>query len=230
LRFAGKTVTFSFWARAGANYSSASSALKVEIVTGTGTDQNVIHGSYTGSSTIVSATKTLSTTWQKFSVSAAVASTATEIAVQVWYTPVGTAGASDYFEITGVQLEEGPVATPFEFEDYGTTLRKCQRYYQKRTADLAWFVAGTEYNSTLALAVFIPVCQMRGNISDVYASGTLWDVTGVGIISPTSITINQSGKDSATLSINFASGAVTQRAGSLRGNATGAYLAVGAEL
>ena len=32
--------------------------------------------------------------------------------------------------ITGIQLEEGDVATAFEHEDYATTLRKCQRYYQ----------------------------------------------------------------------------------------------------
>ena len=32
--------------------------------------------------------------------------------------------------ITGIQLEIGDVATPFEHEDIGTTLRKCQRYYQ----------------------------------------------------------------------------------------------------
>ena len=35
------------------------------------------------------------------------------------------------FEITGLQLEAGSVATPFEFEDYGTTLQKCQRYFYK---------------------------------------------------------------------------------------------------
>ena len=38
---------------------------------------------------------------------------------------------NNYWQITGVQLEAGSVATPFEFEDYGTTLAKCQRYYQK---------------------------------------------------------------------------------------------------
>jgi hypothetical protein len=31
--------------------------------------------------------------------------------------------------ITGVQLEVGDTATPFEHEDFGTTLAKCQRYY-----------------------------------------------------------------------------------------------------
>ena len=39
------------------------------------------------------------------------------------------AATSNYWQITGVQLEAGAVATPFEFEDYGVTLRKCQRYY-----------------------------------------------------------------------------------------------------
>ena len=37
---------------------------------------------------------------------------------------------SNYWEITGVQLEVGPVATPFEFQSYGDTLARCQRYYQ----------------------------------------------------------------------------------------------------
>tara|TARA_R100001510_G_C7640344_1_gene198036 strand:+ start:431 stop:1495 length:1065 start_codon:yes stop_codon:yes gene_type:complete len=33
--------------------------------------------------------------------------------------------------ITGIQLEAGQTATPFEHEDFGTTLRKCQRYYNR---------------------------------------------------------------------------------------------------
>ena len=41
------------------------------------------------------------------------------------------AATNNYWQITGVQLETGPVATPFEFEPYEATLRKCQRYYQK---------------------------------------------------------------------------------------------------
>ena len=40
------------------------------------------------------------------------------------------AATSNYWQITGVQLEAGAVATPFEFEDFGTTLAKCQRYYE----------------------------------------------------------------------------------------------------
>lgn len=40
---------------------------------------------------------------------------------------------NNYWQITGVQLEAGAVATPFEFEDYGITLTKCERYFQKNT-------------------------------------------------------------------------------------------------
>ena len=42
---------------------------------------------------------------------------------------VGTNGATFY--ITGVQLEAGSVASPFERRDYGRELMMCQRYYRK---------------------------------------------------------------------------------------------------
>ena len=41
---------------------------------------------------------------------------------------IGTAGAT--WQITGVQLEVGSVATPFEHRSYGEELALCQRYYQ----------------------------------------------------------------------------------------------------
>jgi len=59
---------------------------------------------------------------------------------------LGTTGQTNWitnaaatFYITGVQLEVGETATPFEHEDYGITLAKCQRYYVKE--------AGTIYGS-----------------------------------------------------------------------------------
>jgi hypothetical protein len=45
---------------------------------------------------------------------------------------VGTNGATFY--ITGVQLEAGTTASPFEYRQYGTELGLCQRYFEKSFA------------------------------------------------------------------------------------------------
>jgi hypothetical protein len=41
------------------------------------------------------------------------------------------AATNNYWQITGVQLEPGAVATPFEFEHFDVTLRRCMRYFEK---------------------------------------------------------------------------------------------------
>ena len=46
-----------------------------------------------------------------------------------WWTTTG-----NYVEATGVQLEKGTVATPFEVRPYGVELQLCQRYYEKSYA------------------------------------------------------------------------------------------------
>ena len=130
--FAGKTVTLSFYARRGANYSATSNLLTVRGFTGTGTDQNLYSG-YTGSAQPLDSTATLTTTWQRFTFTFAIASTATEMAYAFTNQTTGTAGANDYFEITGVQLDIGNAALPFR--TYAGTIQgelaACQRYFQR---------------------------------------------------------------------------------------------------
>jgi len=67
---------------------------------------------------------------------------------------LGVGGAtSDYFAITGVQLEVGSVATEFERRPYGTELALCQRYYEKVTTDGGGVVAiGHAVTSTVAVS------------------------------------------------------------------------------
>jgi len=133
--FAGKTVTLSFYARKGANYSPTSSALAVVLATGTGTDQNYSSAGYTGSATPISQTATLTTTWQRFTYSATLSSSLTELAVQFTMTPTGIAGAADYYEVTGVQIEIGSSASAYS-PNAGTIqgeLAACQRYYYRVT-------------------------------------------------------------------------------------------------
>ena len=74
-RFAGQAVTISFYARAGANYSSASSALGVRLDYGTGTDQSLGTG-FTGQTAVVNQTATLTTSWQRFTYTGTVSTSA----------------------------------------------------------------------------------------------------------------------------------------------------------
>jgi hypothetical protein len=67
---------------------------------------------------------------------------------------VSTSGATFY--ITGVQLEEGTAASPFENRLYGTELALCQRYYQVSTSGIGW--ANTSTNTTVMTSFF---CAMR---------------------------------------------------------------------
>jgi len=131
---AGKTVTLSFLAKRGANFSGASNNLNVTLYVGTGADQsaqNAINGSWTGQSLVISSTAALTTSFQQFTYTATVPSNTTQLAVQLGYTPSGTAGADDNVYFTGVQLEIGSVATPFENIGFDNTLKRCERYYEK---------------------------------------------------------------------------------------------------
>jgi hypothetical protein len=152
--FAGKTVTMSFYARAGANFSPTSSVLSATLYTGTGTDQSA-WGTYTGATLALSTSATLTTTWQRFTVTGTLAATATEITPQFGYAPTGTAGANDYFEITGFQLDVGSVALPFR--TYGGTLQgelsACQRYYYRQSANASNAYASMAFGSATTTAL-----------------------------------------------------------------------------
>ena len=177
--FAGKTVTLSFYARAGANFSAASSQLGIQLYSGTGTDQN-ISGTYTGLTAVVNQTPTLTTTWQRFSYSGSVASTATELAISMLYQTVGTAGAADYFEVTGFQIDIGSVALPFR--TYAATIQgeldACMRYFQLIKVGQAW---GTFYStSAAALMVGLPV-PMRVTPTATFSTNYTNAITEIGV-------------------------------------------------
>jgi hypothetical protein len=151
--YVGKTVTLSFYARAGANFSPTSSGLTIFIYTGTGTDQ--FPTSYTGGAGVGAATVNLTTTWVRYSITGAIPTTVTELGPYFNWLPTGTAGTNDYVEITGVQLEVGSVATPFN--TFGGTIENelaaCQRYYTKTYAQ---GTAPATATSTNIMASIIP--------------------------------------------------------------------------
>ena len=152
---AAKTVVLSFYARKGANYSGGNLNLNIEF--GTGTDTAALTSPTSAATTTTSFV--LTTSWQKFSQSVSVASTATAARAYWDYVPSGTAGTDDYFEITGVQLEAGAVATPFEVEELSVTLNKCFRYYQRFVDPAA--VGVSTGGGTVARTLFPLYTKMR---------------------------------------------------------------------
>ena len=188
----GKTVTLSFWARVGSDYSGDVDAFTSTIAyhNYTGVDMGMEEGDFlaTFASTKVVQANTPSTDWTYYTMTADIASDAYQvgvvIATQSW---VGTAGANDYFEVTGVQLEVGDTATPFEHRSYGQELALCQRYYE-----LGNGYAGGRYsdNLTIGSAYFstakraIPSVSLSGSNSPTVVSATAsfigWYAVGLG--------------------------------------------------
>ena len=193
-----QTVTFSFYARKGTGYTGASDALQVRVYTGTGTDQTGIGSSYTGTATPISSTATLTTSWQRFTFSATIAATATQLQALVQYVPVGTAPASDYFDVTGFQLEVGSVATPFSLAGggtYGQELNLCRRYYERWTSSSLFmrFGLGIATTSVQARITIYFKTQKR-----VAPDGSDNSVTALSGNSMTSYAISNADRDTAT--------------------------------
>jgi hypothetical protein len=187
--YAGKTVTISFYARAGANYSMASSALNIRLAQGTGTDQNWIAG-YTGVTNVIDSNVTLTTTWQRFTATGTVSATATELTTAFTFVPVGTAGAADFFETTGMQIDIGSVALPFR-NNAATIqgeLAACQRYYQQYAGGLGVPYNGVA-NSATTLMTYLAIQPTMRTAATCTVGGTLYADDGysstVNAASPT---------------------------------------------
>jgi len=237
--FAGKAVTFSFYARSGSNYSAVSNALSAYISTGTGTDQNSWAG-YTGGSNPISGTATLTTTWQRFVFTGTIPSNATEMAPTFGFTPTGTAGTNDYYQITGVQIDLGTytAATAPAFRRSGGTLQgelaACQRYYFRETALALYtnFGAGQSGSATSAqIQVKCPTTMRTYPTTIDYSTLRLSDESAGYAI--TALTINTSfySADLPVLAATVASGLTSQRFYSMGANGSlSGYLGLGAEL
>lgn len=144
---------------------------------------------------------------------------------------------NNYWQITGVQLETGDVATDFEFKSYGQELRECQRYYYRITSQSGGFFGlGMCFSTTTAGAnVPFPV-TMRVAPAALEQSGTaahyaVWNssgnqVTNSAVPTYSAVTSNQT----AWVSLTVASGLTAGNATGFYSVNTSAYVAWSAEL
>jgi hypothetical protein len=116
---------------------------------------------------------------------------------------------NNYWQITGVQLEVGSVATPFEFEPFETTLRKCQRYYEKsyslgtvpgtNTNEGSFFIWNSTQSDSLAGVHQKFAVNKRAKPTTILywtPSGTAgsWDYLRSGISGAAAVTLLDSGE------------------------------------
>lgn len=156
--FLGKTFTLSFWARASA--SGANIGIHFNAWLGTGgtpvgginyptairqytplpnTWTKIVHTFTIPNPTGVTFGPDVTTSSFNFGISFAAAGTTRS---NIGFTSDVLPVQSCNYDIAQLQLEEGPVATPFEQRSIGTELALCQRYYEQIRAGLEGYTTG----------------------------------------------------------------------------------------
>jgi hypothetical protein len=142
VKLQGKYVMLSAWLQALSGMTSVGNTVQGYVITGTGTDQGLgtltaspaITPAWTGIASSTPANWATTTTWSRYNTSPVLIPTnATEVGVEICFTPTGSAsGSTDGFAVTGVQLE--PVSatatapSAFEFRRYADELRAAQQF------------------------------------------------------------------------------------------------------
>jgi hypothetical protein len=238
IRFVGQPVTVSFYARKGATYSPTSSNFTFRLISGTGTDQSIASG-YTGQATAATTGLVpLTTTWQRFQITTTVTSSVTQLGLMGLFTPVGTAGATDYMEITGVQLELGSIATAFKRSNgSGGTIQgelaACQRYYVRSTGTgFMEHGGGTAWSTTRNYSsVQLPVTMRVAPTSIDYSTLALYNPAAASY-AVTNLTINYAGTQRTNLDTTIGTASLTGNVfyTLTNNNSANGYLGFNAEL
>jgi hypothetical protein len=137
------------------------------------------------------------------------------------------------FYITGVHLEAGTTASPFEYRQYGTELILCQRYYQRTTQNgstSTGIVSATNYGTASAFGVYNFKVPMRTAPTGTASATSAITVLANGVnYNSTNIVIQASNPDQCEV-VATISGATAGQGAWYRFNGTNAWLDFSAEL
>jgi hypothetical protein len=172
---AGQAVTLSFWAKTSGTFG----------VVGLFTQYFGSGGSASVDTTILNTTAT-SGSWTRYSATITLPSISGKtigsnsfVRLTIRFNDP-TAGAT--FDIWGVQVEAGSVATPFETEDYGVTLAKCERYYFRHSSETDASGSGDVLSGVNAFAISTTVAEMAVQFSTrMRVAPTALDTTNIGL-------------------------------------------------
>lgn len=116
---------------------------------------------------------------------------------------------SGSIDITGVQLEPGPVATPFERRPFGTELALCQRYYYRPNISYAEQGYSPSTGAAIYTQIFFPVTmRVTPTLVASWSGGTnatASTISALGIYGAEARLINSSGGFDFAATINWTS-------------------------
>jgi hypothetical protein len=146
------------------------------------------------------------------------------------------AATNNYWQITGVQLEAGAVATPFEFEDYGVTLAKCERYFQRiingadQTNEIVATIQATGAGAGYGFKAFLGTMRTSPSVTSSAAGGYLAKSAGGNNLTLTSLTFDVASPRGMNMVIAVSSGLVAGDACLVLANSATATMDASAEL
>ena len=245
LALAGKTVTLSVYETALAGLAADNgNVTTLSIIYGTGAEEGIqtpstspaITPAWTGIAFAVNQTQiTISAVPTRYSVTGTIPTTATEVGVEICFTPTATgAGVTDGFAWTGAQLEVAPGPTAYEFHTVQADLSKAQRYYWQwaetvsSTADSPFMCAAQ--STTVAVCKAVLHMPLRAAPTVACTAGTIkrqvaGTDTAVSACAAVATTNGVSGVDAVSITATVASGDTAGLAGTMMsGNSTGGGL------
>ena len=230
--FAGQEITFSFRARAGANWSPSSGRLAAVVQGGEGTDQSPVSMTNTDTIIGINADMSAGSDWATFSGSGTVPSDKTQLAILLQFTPTGTAGANDYFDVRNIQVEIGGTATTFEQKTYGEELALCQRYcFVARPPTNTALATGFARTTTTVHCVKAFPVTMRTTPSLAFSSATDFQVQYLGsVATTTAMAASELGPDTMAFQASVGSGLTAGQGMYVRDLNGGATITAAAEL
>lgn len=132
------------------------------------------------------------------------------------------AATNNYWQVTGIQLEVGTVATPYEFKSYADDLRQCQRYFYMHAKGSGSIGAGG-YTSANQIHVYVQFpTEMRISPAIVQATGTGYFSAQRAL----SAGVNYDNFDSLTAGWLSNHGMLLYNGATVVGGPTGAYASV----
>lgn len=159
---------------------------------------------------------TFNTSWHNYTAADRVSPNQVDVAS-------GNNSAVNYFEITGIQLEVGDTATPFEYLSYGEELALCQRYYQNYpviNATCAMFTA-VGIGGTSARASLRPYGGLMRDEPSIYTPTNVYLKGNGSSITVTSIAASGSQGGGHAFNFTVASGIIADHVYYVTGSQVG---------